>query len=230
MDDDDRFNLPMADWRKNLRRVMAEKGYNMKSLSLKAGLGESAVHKILSRSGDPQISTVKAIAKALEVTIDQLVFNVVSTSTSVKLTPVVGDVAAGVWMETDVWDDEKYEQIPILPSRYPGIDQKAWHVSGDSMDMLGISDDSFIVTVDYWAVRTSPTDGDVVVVERRRGGLVERTCKEVSVRTGEYELRPQSSDPRYQPIIVRPGNRNGDDGTEIEIIGLVVGSYRRIGR
>lgn len=229
MDDDERLDLPMADWRDNLRRIMAEKGYNMKSLSLKAGLGDSAVHKILSRSGDPQISTVKAISKALEVSIDELVFNVVTPAISVKLTFVAGDVAAGVWMESDAWDDQKYEPIPVLPSRYPGIEQKAWHVSGDSMDALGITDGSFVVTVDYWVVRRSPTDGDIVVVERRRGGLIERTCKEVAVRAGEYELRPRSSDPRHKPIVVRSGNRDGDDGTEIEIVGLVVGSYRRIG-
>jgi len=231
MDGDRDLSPPMADWRENLRRLLKERGMNMKTASEKAGLDASMVYKILKKpNADPQISTVRGLAKALNVSIDELMYGVVPSADPVKLTPVVGDVAAGAWMDTDLWDEAKYEPVPAMPSRYPSLAQKAWHVVGNSVDLLGIADDSFIVTVEYWKVRNAPTDGDVVVVEERDGSLIRRTCKEVLVRPGEYELRPRSSDARHKPIVVPAGNKSGDHGVEIEIVGLVIGTYRRIGR
>lgn len=231
IDGDRDLTPPMADWRENLKRLLKERGLNMKEASEKAGLDPSMVYKLLKKpNADPQISTVRGLAKALGVSIDELMYGVVPVTEQFKLAAVTGDVAAGTWMESDLWDEAKYEPVPAMPSRYPSLAQKAWHVVGNSVDLLGIVDGSFVVTVDYWKVRSAPTDGDVVVVEERDGSLIRRTCKEVTVRPGAYELHPRSSDARHKPIVVSSGNKNGDDGIEIEIVGLVIGNYRRIGR
>lgn len=70
-------------------------------------------------------------------------------------------------------------------------------------------------------------DGDVVVAERRRGQLVERTCKELKLSNGGYELWPRSSDVKYREPIHVPSIEEGraDDGEEIEIVGLVIGRF-----
>lgn len=70
--------------------------------------------------------------------------------------------------------------------------------------------------------------GDLVVVERRRGGglLRERTIKEVAFNArGKMELWPRSTNPKWsQPIVLNGGVKPGED-LEVEIVGLVVGSY-----
>lgn len=141
---------------------------------------------------------------------------------------VVGDTAAGVWMEQDAWDTEKYAPIACVLTKYANLPHRAYHVSGSSMDAAGIPDGSFVVTVDYWAVRANLTDGDIVVVERRRGSLIERTCKAVSISGQEVEFVPRSTDPKHKPIAV-PADGTEPDGTEIEVVGLVVNMTRAFG-
>ena len=220
----------MADWRDNLKRIIKAEGLEMKALSIKAGLDPTAVFKILNRSADPQISTMAALSKALGLSIDELFHGTIPVPQTQENIAVYGEVAAGMWMDEEVWDESKYSAIPHMPSRYPGLPQKAWKITGNSMDLAGITDGMFIVTVDYWSVRSAPIDDDVVLVETRRGNLVSRTCKEVVVRPGGFDLRPRSSDPRHKTISISAGNQSGDDGDEVEIVGLVVGAYRRIGR
>lgn len=56
-------------WIANLRRLMAERGYNPRSLSLRAGLNATAVRDMIEgRSRFPRYDTVQALAQALETT------------------------------------------------------------------------------------------------------------------------------------------------------------------
>ncbi|MDX2028960.1 MAG: helix-turn-helix transcriptional regulator [Alphaproteobacteria bacterium] len=56
-------------WVRNLRALMDEKGYNPRSLSLKAGLSPTAVRDMLEgRSRFPRYDTAKALADALDTT------------------------------------------------------------------------------------------------------------------------------------------------------------------
>lgn len=143
---------------------------------------------------------------------------------SVITVPVRGIVAAGMYMESDT---EVTEDIPIPAA--PGAersDQFAFRVSGTSMNAR-IPDGAYVICVPYWMTREVITHEDTVVVERRRGGLVERTCKEVNVTPTHYELWPRSTDPKWQtPIrIERQGDGTDTDGVEIEIVGRVIGVY-----
>ena len=65
-----------AEFKKNLQKEMdARKGEtNAKRLSLKAGLGETAIRDILqNRSSSPKLETIEKIAYALEVTVTYLI-------------------------------------------------------------------------------------------------------------------------------------------------------------
>ncbi len=143
---------------------------------------------------------------------------------SVITIPVRGIVAAGLYMDDE---SDVTEEIPIPYSPAAArAEQFAFRVSGTSMNKK-IPDGGYVLCIPYWQTREAVTHGDTVVVERRRAGLVERTCKEVNVTSTHYELWPRSTDPKWQtPIkIERQGEFEDEDGTEIEIIGRVIGVY-----
>lgn len=145
--------------------------------------------------------------------------------------PVVGEVAAGLWREEEVWDSSKYPDIPRVPGRYDSLDQRAYRVSGPSVDKLRIFDGDFVITVWYEDVRSSITDGDVVVVQRRNGSLTEYTVKQVETQIpdGRVLLWPRSTDPKFTDPIVVPIGDSGCDDNHVAVIALVIGTYRPIG-
>ena len=73
--------------------------------------------------------------------------------------------------------------------------------------------------------RTRITSGDIVVVERRRNGELETTLNRVEAMPGRYELRPNSTDPRYKEPLIVIRDHAADDGLEVEIRGLVIGVF-----
>lgn len=140
---------------------------------------------------------------------------------------VAGQVAAGMWLAENFVDATAYDPIPVVLARYPTLDQIAYKVVGPSMDRVRIFDGDYVITVPYWEARTSPRDGDIVVVESRSGHLVERTCKQVLSHPDRLELWPRSSHEEYQkPLVVPRARLTTDDGVEVEIVGLVVGVHR----
>ena len=142
-----------------------------------------------------------------------------------KLANVYGVVAAGLWFEDDGWQTPKFEDVPVVPMKYRGVQQTAWKVIGPSMDLVGIIDGGFVVTVPYWEVRVAPQDNDLVVVEQRDGSKIERSVKQVLILPETIELWPRSSSPEFQRPIVIPRDHSADSSA-VELIGLVVGFYR----
>lgn len=146
---------------------------------------------------------------------------------SVTQIPVRGSVAAGRWLEFDDTEQDSLSPIYAVAGRFPMAEQFAFKVSGPSMDKARIFDGDYVICVPYWIARAAPTPGDLVVVERRRGTMFERTLKELQMTEDTFELWPRSTDARFQtPIRVK---RNHDfvetDGTTVEIVGLVIASY-----
>lgn len=199
----------------------------MQAVSLKAGLEKTAVYNVLNRRPNPQINTVIAIAHALDMTVSELVEGTIKEAPTPMFVPVRGQVAAGLWFEDGEWDTPKYPEVPVVPSRYRNVPQIAYKVVGDSMDERGFVDGSYVITVPYWQVRTQIQDGDAVVVERRDGSRVERTIKIVVIGPGEYRLEARSTNPRWaDTAIVIPRDRPEANDNSVEIIGLVIGSYK----
>lgn len=149
-----------------------------------------------------------------------------------RYAPVVGRIAAGVWLEHESAEDFGGVMVPHIPGVFPRLEQQAFEVIGKSMDLLGINHGDYVVCVPYFMARREPTDGDIVVVERTRdGGDIERSIKEVQVSHDRVALVPRSSDPRYQePLFVSLGPAGVDGYEAIQIVGLVVGLVRRFGR
>ena len=142
----------------------------------------------------------------------------------VQNAPVRGETAAGVWLEHDYVDQGRYDPIPFVPTRYGRLPQFAFKVTGRSMEREAIYDGDYVVCVEYKIARGIAVDGDVVVAERRRGGLLERSCKYVArSENGDLILTARSNEPIFSdPIPLE----SLEEDTLIEIVGLVVGSYR----
>jgi SOS-response transcriptional repressor LexA len=216
-------------WRDRLRDVIEERKTDMKAVSLGAGLNASAVFEMLKKGKDPTITTLAKVVEHLQLSYDELMSGAIP-SASPRSVPVVGETAAGLWLEPDSWDEAKYPPVPFVPTRYADLEQRAFRVVGPSMNMAGIHDGSFVITVAYWDVRTQPQDGDIVIVERRRdGGLLERTVKEVVVLPDRIELTPRSTDERFkEPLAIPRTLHRSEETLEIEIVALVIGSYTPI--
>ena len=131
-----------------------------------------------------------------------------------------GSVQAGTWNEFDEYQDTDMETVPTVMGKWAGYEQFAYKITGPSMNQARIFDGDFVVCVPYFLAAKGHKTGDLVVVERRRGGLVERTVKQVDFSNGDCKLWPRSDDPRFQLPIPCKGPE--PDGTEIEIIGLVI--------
>lgn len=226
--------MPMDNWRENLLKIMRNKGFDMKGLCLRAGLDPSTISKMIKRKSVPQITTMTAIAKALDVSLDEIMSGVAAADLPVRRVPIYGQVAAGLWVEDGVWDEPRYEDVSIVTGKYANLEQKGYKVVGDSMDKEGIADGSYVITVLYWQVRDRIQDGDVVVVERGDGKRIERTVKVVSIMPNEYRLEPRSSNPHWNDAYISipresAGKPHEANDMRIEIVGLVIGMYKSFG-
>ena len=167
----------------------------------------------------------EALAPALRVHVDEVFGNILPIAKNGI--PVLGDVQAGVWREIDTVDEEKYPPLPLSPDpRYHERAQFALMVRGESMNKV-FPPGQFIVCVRWSEINRGPRDGDLVVVERRRDGLIEATVKRVAIKGQKLYLMPESTDPRFQtPIEIQLDGSIAND--EIVLTALVIGRYEQI--
>jgi transcriptional regulator with XRE-family HTH domain len=100
--------------REAIEREMKAKGFSGRSLSSAAGLSESAVRDLLNKVDNPGIDTLRKIAVALEMPVDEL------TGAGLKV-PVLGKVGAGgeILFAVDPDDElnapDSFDEVPRPP-------------------------------------------------------------------------------------------------------------------
>lgn len=123
--------------------------------------------------------------------------------------PIMGEVAAGLWLEADVFEPDQDNKSHLLPlPDYPANAQYLLRVRGTSLNKIALPGD-LIWCLDYGASGTSPSAGDLAVIERFTdgGGKIERTAKRIAAINGKIELVPESTDPRFKdPLIYDDGD------------------------
>jgi transcriptional regulator with XRE-family HTH domain len=211
-----------------VRRLRIARGWSQADLARACGVNQVTINNV-ENGITARSRYMPEIEAALGV---NFAGNVNKPKTIERHAPVVGRVAAGVWTEHDTSEEYIGIMVPYVIDAYPALEQRAYEVSGRSMDQVPILPGDYVVTVPYFEARREPLAGDIVVVERTRdGGYLERSVKEVAVYPDRIELVPRSSDPRFQePLVVTRAGPQPDDTTQIEIVGLVVGLFRRMGR
>lgn len=135
--------------------------------------------------------------------------------------PIVGEVAAGVWLEAG-GHEQNQEEFILLPDsinlKMDGI--FALRVRGESMNIL-YKDGEIILCEHFNPMVQMPPVGKRVIVHRRsKHGTYEATVKELRRdNAGVYWLWPRSDNPAFQqPIKYEP---QGDGDNDIEIVGIV---------
>lgn len=134
-------------------------------------------------------------------------------------------VEAGVWRQTEEWNDERTFVIEERPSPVPGVKRFGLVVEGRSMDEV-YEPGTVLDCVSIFRNGVQPETGDHVIVERvRPDGLRELTVKEYVEEGGRFFLLPRSTRPEFQGRmeIGHPSlDHIGDD--RVEVIGFVVGA------
>lgn len=228
-----------------VQRRLSELQISPAEATRRGGLGRTTIYDILDGSvKNVRTDTARKLAKALDCDVSYITGEAVeplkssnngdgSLTSELAYARYAGDVAAGVWHESAIFgpdpdlppDFDAHPPVPIVPDpRYKGLGQFAVKVIGPSVNKI-VPDGYFAVCVPYWEARQTVVDGDLVVVERIRGGLHESTIKRVRKNSKGWELMPESDDPKYQsPIYLDEDMEHERDSPDvtIEIKGLVI--------
>lgn len=225
-----------------IKNRLKDLNLSARKAAIRAGLPQARVRDILNgKSLHPRSDTISALAPILEVTASWLASGSSSVEThslredplpfklevprSVTL-PIRYRVEAGAWYEIDdAHEPYGHRDVPASP-RFSSFTQWLEEVSGDSLDLL-IRPGSLVHVIDAIDMGYVAADGDVVVVERRRGGTRERTLKQVEVTGRKTLLWPRSSNPRWsEPLDLSSGLTASESDVEVEIVGLVIADFR----
>lgn len=140
---------------------------------------------------------------------------------------IQGDVAAGVWLDCgfDGWDTYELEASPFPPDgRFLTNKQFDVIVRGNSINRFA-RDGQRLRCVLLEAYPWPLEDNDIVIAERFRGDLRERTAKRWRIHDGVAELWPDSDDPRWQEPLKINSEDGTSDGDLIQIYGVVLYVY-----
>lgn len=143
---------------------------------------------------------------------------------AVRIVSVRGFVQAGQWAENFEWPPDRWYDAPIpYDPTFRGVRLHGAETRGPSMDRVYPEGTVLIFT--EFAQEGRLEIGKRYIVARDRGGERETTVKTLwRDDTGSFWLLPESSDPRFQePIPLDPG----ESDYTVEIVGRVVGSWRR---
>lgn len=221
---------------KRLDQALAKSGKTDRGVSLEAGLGPDAIRDLRRRPKTmPTTDTLAALAGVLEIDPEYLAWGR-RGSRDVKVEvaealPIIGEVAAGLWLEIDGADQPEHPNYPVpFHPRYPQEAQYALIVRGTSMNKVAEPGD-VLQCVDMAISGLEPADEDIVIVERRRAqaGQKEVTAKRFRRNGKKIELAPDSTDSRWNaPLVYDP--RKVTDDEEVAVIAIVVGIYKPLMR
>jgi len=140
--------------------------------------------------------------------------------------PVIGEVAAGLWMEVGDRPEEPLEMLPFVPVMSPKSTY-ALRVRGDSVDKIA-PDGSYVICADIGITGAGIENDDLVIVERlqAQGSMREVTVKRVRLKKDGLVLLPESTNPRWKPVEINSHNTSPDD-VDVRVIAHVVWITRR---
>lgn len=188
-------------------------------LGRKMGVVRQTVTLWESGKAEPTSDNLRKLSVILDVGYDWLATGRSARPGVVLGLELHGEVAGGVWIEHPESQDMEFERVPVAPDpNYPIESQYALRVRGNSVNKTA-RDGSIVICVDVIAAGIEIRDKDLVVVERRRGSIVETTIKRVRKGNGGLELWPESDDPSHQEKLTL-GPRRG--GVEVSIKALVI--------
>ncbi len=149
-------------------------------------------------------------------------------SANLSFMPVRGTVEAGAWREAMEWPQEDWYPVGVAGvERYTALPQFGLVVRGPSMNLV-YPEGSILACVSFLHLGREPKSGERVIVEHRRGDLVEATVKEFVVEQGRGRLYARSDNPRYAGVVdlPAPGETAEIHDDAILVTALVIASIR----
>lgn len=217
-----------------LTRVKDESGLSLNEIAQRVGVSHTTLTRPVNNPEYkyvPKFATLQKIAQSVGIPLPGVLTDQSSPPPSVaplRTLSVRGVVAAGMWQSVELVQDEPLGEAPMVENpRFSSLPQWAELLRGPSMNRTYLDGD-YLHVVDGPSLGYFPHEGDDVIVERRSGqdGKVERTCKRVKMIDGAAALVGDSTIEHWnEPLPLQ----SGDDGL-VQIIGLVIGSYRPRGR
>jgi SOS-response transcriptional repressor LexA len=140
--------------------------------------------------------------------------------------PVIGEVAAGLWMEVADTSEEPLEMLPFVPALSTKASY-ALRVRGDSVDKIA-PDGSYVICADIGITGAAIENDDLVIVERlqAQGSMREVTVKRVRLKKDGIVLLPESTNSRWKPVEINSHNTSPED-VDVRVIAHVVWIARR---
>lgn len=212
---------------------------NALRLAVRAGLGKTAVHDILSgKNKKPSVLALRRIAFALETTASYLMGETDDPDVGVHPRgigpiPVIGIAEAGAFRPMADIDHAHEHELPRIfaprSSSYPDARHFAVTIRGDSMNAakpVPLVEGMHALCVDLADAGLTVETGRIYVVRATRdaGQTYEVTIKRAFVFRDRIELRPESTNPRHRTIVLP--KKTADAGAEeVRAIGWVYGVF-----
>jgi len=206
-----------------LRSRMAAEGFNQKSLARAANLNETAVRDILKgRSQNPRIDTLEALARTLGCSVSELTGRGRATPPAnwTDKIDVIGATGGGVVRNSVVRPpDDWYPIVAPKDSRFENRPRFALEVEGEASGRF-YRDGDLLICVHPEELGRGFSAGDRLVVRVPTSG------RESQFVVGEFQTDKEGQS-WYWLGSGGEGRMSKSDAPGIEIIAVVVGSYRR---
>jgi SOS-response transcriptional repressor LexA len=213
-----------------VRKLRKERGLSQMDLAKAVGMRQQGIQSIEEgKSQRPR--KLREIAAALRTTEDWLLGETPLNEIPAELfqvgeIPVIGEVAAGLWLEVGTMPEEPLEMLPFVPALSTKASY-ALRVRGNSVDKIA-PDGAYLICADIGTSGAAIENDDLVIVERlqAQGSMREVTVKRVRLKKDGLVLLPESTDPRWTPVEINSHNTSPDD-VEVRVIAHVVWVTRR---
>lgn len=214
--------------KKALMAAMEEKEILAAPLALMIGRDKDYIRDYLKgRKKSLKVDDAQRIAEVLQIPLKRLMSGHLEAPEEQGL-EVVGKVAAGIYKDISVEDQDEHRKPRIAVARdlrFPSCKQYALEIEGDSMDEL-FANGSVVICVDFADSGLDFKNGMIAHVERHilGGQFVENTLKELR-RPGNdgWHLFPRSTNPSHKPILL-----SGNETDEVFVKGIVIGKWEPV--
>lgn len=207
-------------------KMRTERGLTQTAVGKALGVTRNAVSLWEAGTSSPTPERLRKLAVILDCNSDWLATGRKAHSQVTRGLPLWGEIAAGVWAEVNENQDMEVRRVPVAPDpAYPAEAQFALKVRGNSVNKTA-PNGTIIICVDIIKGEVEIRDGDLVVVERRKGPLVETTLKRVRKAAKGIELWPESDDPNHK----EPIGLGAKGDAEVTIKALVIYTLNPVAR
>jgi transcriptional regulator with XRE-family HTH domain len=223
--------------RERLAKRLAETGTKKIEASARAGLDRNYVADFLAgRKKSINATALYRIANALQCDMEYF-FRTTKIETPPRTDekiPLLYAAAPGMWLESldtmskSLKADEVNHNILYDPA-YEGRQQFAARIEDESLDLL-FPPGSFAHCIERVSSDPDPADGEVFLIKRIKGPLMELSIKAYRKTGGEIYLATLSSNPSFGRMYVETKKTDAEMVGEFEIVAQVIGYYHALQR